>query len=106
MIHACGEPCNFAIAFGMAAASWQIDLEAAVLGYFHSWATNLMNAGVKLIPLGQTAGQQLLLVLQSSLSEAAQAVLALDDEDLCSCGWGLAIASMTHEVQYSRLFRS
>jgi urease accessory protein len=106
MIQACGEPCNFAIAFGMAAANWQIDPEAAVLGYLHSWATNLMNAGVKLIPLGQTAGQQLLLALQSSLSEAAQTVLALDDEDLCSCGWGLAIASMAHEVQYSRLFRS
>ena len=105
-IHACGEPYNFAIAFGMAAASWQIDREAAILGYLHSWATNLMNAGVKLIPLGQTAGQQLLLALQSSLSEATQTVLALDDEDLCSCGWGLAIASMTHEVQYSRLFRS
>lgn len=106
ILQACGEPCNFAIAFGIAAARWQIDPEAAVLGYLHSWATNLMNAGVKLIPLGQTAGQQLLLGLQSSLTKAAPNILALEDEDLYSCGWGLAIASMTHEVQYSRLFRS
>lgn len=106
VLQACGEPCNFAIAFGIAAASWHIDLEAAVLGYLHSWATNLMNAGVKLIPLGQTAGQQLLLALQDSLSAATQTIVVLDDGDLLSCGWGLAIASMTHEVQYSRLFRS
>ncbi|WP_242024528.1 urease accessory protein UreF [Trichocoleus sp. FACHB-591] len=106
VIQACGEPCNFAIAFGIAAASWQIDPEAAILGYLHSWATNLMNAGVKLIPLGQTAGQRLLVELQSCLSDATGAILVLKDEDLCSCGWGLAIASMAHEVQYSRLFRS
>lgn len=84
----------------------QINQEAAILGYLRSWATNLINAGVKLIPLGQTAGQRLLLDLHPNLSQAAQEILTLDDDDLYGCGWGLALASMAHETQYTRLFRS
>lgn len=103
---AVGKPCNFAIAFGLAAATWQIEREAAVLGYLQSWVTNLMTAGIKLIPLGQTAGQRLLLILQDTISDTAQNVLVLGDDELNSCGWGLALASMAHETQYSRLFRS
>jgi urease accessory protein len=101
-----GNQCNFAIGFGIAAACWQIEEEAAVLGYLYSWATNLASAGVKLIPLGQTAGQQLLLDLHSQISCTAQEVLKLEDDDLGSCSWGLALASMAHETQYTRLFRS
>ena len=101
-----GNQCNFAIGFGIAAACWQIEEEAAVLGYLYSWATNLASAGVKLIPLGQTAGQQLLLDLHDQISCTAQEVLKLEDDDLGSCSWGLALASMAHETQYTRLFRS
>lgn len=104
--NAVGNPSNYAIAFGIAAAVWEIDLQSALLGYLHSWATNLLTAGVKLIPLGQTTGQRLLLELQSDLVDAAQAVMALTDDELSSCGWGLALASMAHETQYTRLFRS
>lgn len=106
LAHACDRPCNFAIAFGLAAADWQINDKAATLGYLHSWATNLINAGIKLIPLGQTAGQRLLLELHPNLSQAVQEVLNLGDDNLYSCGWGLALASMAHETQYTRLFRS
>jgi urease accessory protein len=101
-----GNPCNFAIGFGIAAASWQIEEEAAVLGYLYSWAANLASAGVKLIPLGQTAGQQLLLDVRSQISCTAREVLQLEDDDLSSCSWGLGLASMAHETQYTRLFRS
>lgn len=103
---AAGSPCNYAIAFGIAAATWQIDITSATLGYLHSWASNLIGAGVKLIPLGQTAGQQLLLELNSNIDAATQEILTLEDDDLSSCGWGLALASMSHETQYTRLFRS
>lgn len=103
---AAGTPCNYAIAFGMAAAHWQIDLTASVLGYLHSWASHLIGAGVKLIPLGQTVGQQLLVELGTDISRCTQEVLALEDEQLSNCGWGLSLASMAHETQYSRLFRS
>ncbi len=104
--NAVGLPCNYAIAFGLAAAYWQIDLTAAILGYLHSWATNLITAGVKLVPLGQTAGQQLLLELHANFNSTAKDILALEDDDLSSCGWGLSLASMAHETQYTRLFRS
>lgn len=100
------EGCNFAIAFGLTAAHWQIDADAALLGYLQSWAGNLIAAAVKLIPLGQTDGQQLLFDLQPELETAAAVITTLADDDLETCGWGLAIASMTHETQYSRLFRS
>lgn len=106
VIDAVGTPCNFAIAFGITAAYWKIDLSNALLGYLHSWATNLITSGVKLIPLGQTAGQKLLLELQVNFSCATEEILALEDDNLNSCGWGLALASMAHETQYTRLFRS
>lgn len=106
LANAAGLPCNFAIAFGIAAAHWQIDVPAALLGYLHSWATNLITTGVKLIPLGQTAGQQLLLKLNPHFICATGEILALEDDDLNSCGWGLSLASMGHETQYTRLFRS
>lgn len=100
------KPYNSAIAFGIAAAHWQIEEKAAILGYLHSFATNLINAGVKLIPLGQTNGQQLLLQLHSEIEAATSEIITLSDDDLYSCSWGLALASMQHETQYSRLFRS
>jgi len=103
---AAGTPCNYAIAFGIAAAYWQIDPTAAVLGYLHSWASNLISAGVKLIPLGQTTGQQLLLELGTKLTLTTEEIVALEDELLSGCGWGLALASMAHETLYTRLFRS
>lgn len=105
-IGACGEPCNFAVAFGLAAVNWEIERRSAVLGYLHSWAANLVNAGVRLIPLGQTQGQQLLLNLYPQLEQTADRVLSLTDADLWNCSWGLTIASMNHETLYSRLFRS
>ncbi len=100
-------PCNFAIAFGVTAAYWKIDSpSSALLGYLHSWTTNLVTAGIKLIPLGQTAGQQLLLELRTNISYEAETIIALSDDELSSCGWGLALASMAHETQYTRLFQS
>jgi urease accessory protein len=101
-----GQECNFAIAFGMVAAAWQIEPTAALLGYLQSWATNLISAGIKLIPLGQTAGQQLLLNLEPEIYATVEVSLTLTDDALESCGWGLSLASMAHETLYSRLFRS
>lgn len=101
------EPCNYAIAFGMAAATWNIKpLSSVVLAYLHSWTTNLVTAGVKLIPLGQTAGQRVMLNLFVNLDAASTEIITLEDDHLGSCGWGLALASMAHETQYTRLFRS
>ncbi|WP_341530902.1 urease accessory protein UreF [Nostoc sp. UHCC 0302] len=106
IVNAVGNRCNYAIAFGIAVAHWQINIQAALLAYLHSWASNLITAGVKLIPLGQTAGQQLLLDLQPLISLAAKEILTLEDDQLSCCSWGLSLASMQHETQYTRLFRS
>jgi urease accessory protein len=106
LLQACGEPCNFAVAFAIAAHSWQIDCKTMILGYLDSWATNLVNAGVRLIPLGQTAGQCLLLELYAEIEAATSVILEMKDEDFGNCSWGVAIASMNHETLYSRLFRS
>jgi urease accessory protein len=97
---------NMAIVFALAAGLAEIDEHTAVLGYLHSWASNLVSAGVKLIPLGQTDGQKLMLQLAEPINMSADRSLTLPDDQLFSCSWGLAIASMTHETQYSRLFRS
>lgn len=98
--------CNFATAFAMAGAHWAIAREATVAAYLQSWVGNLVGAGVKLIPLGQTAGQQLLLDLQPALLQATSLALGVADDDLGVANCGLALASMAHETQYSRLFRS
>ena len=100
------ESWNYAIAFGIAAAAWQVPPSSATLAYLQSWATNLISAGIKLIPLGQTAGQKLLWSIRPQIVLAADTVENLRDEQLATGGWGLAIASMAHTHQYSRLFRS
>lgn len=97
---------NLAIIFAVAAGLAEIDEYTAVLGYLHSWASNLVSTGVKLIPLGQTAGQKLVMELSEPIVNRAHQSLILPDDQLFSCSWGLAIASMIHETQYSRLFRS
>ncbi|NJK48584.1 urease accessory protein UreF [Candidatus Gracilibacteria bacterium] len=99
-------PCNYAVAFGIASACWQIEDRIAAIGYLQSWTANIISAGVRLIPLGQTAGQQILINLHDIIVRVTQEILLLKDEELGSCSWGLALASMTHQTQYTRLFRS
>ena len=99
-------PYNYAISFGIIAQYWQIDRSTAISAYLHSWVTNYLGAGVKLVPLGQTAGQQILWELQAEIDALAQTIPDLADDDLCACSWGLSLASMQHETLYSRLFRS
>lgn len=105
-LEVCGTPCNWAIAFGGAAAHWQIDLQSALLAYFHSWVSNLISAGVKLVPLGQTAGQQVLLNLTPHIMGAVTQAMTRKDDKLSSCNMGSALASSQHETLTVRLFQS
>lgn len=98
--------CNYAIIFAIAGAIWQISPQELLLGYLQSWSSNLVNAGLRLIPLGQTDGQKILVNLQDTLIKVTQDILELRDEDLRGWGWGLSLASMQHETLYTRLFRS
>lgn len=94
------------LGFALAASHWRIPLDAAAAGFAWSWLDNLVTAGVKLIPLGQTRGQQLLLELSELLPEFIARGLAVDDADIGASAPALAIASTLHERQYTRLFRS
>ncbi len=99
-------PCNYSIAFGMTAQLWKIDLENAILAYLQTWTNNLITAGIKLIPLGQTQGQKILTQINEIIVFVAEEIINLQDDQLFSCNIGLSLASMQHETLYSRLFRS
>lgn len=71
-----------------------------------SWAENQVLVCVKSVPLGQVAGQALLLSLTEALEAAANTAQTLNDDELSSWAPGLSLLSMQHEVQYSRLYRS
>lgn len=104
---AAGNPCNFAVAFALVAAHWQIDPQSTVLGYLHSWAANLITSAVKLVPLGQTVGQEMLLGLYPVLEKTGDRCLAVQSlADLSLSSWGTSLATMQHEALYTRLFRS
>lgn len=92
--------------FGLIMAKWQIPKDQAILGYLHNWVNNQVSVGVKLIPLGQTEGQKILLELNLIIGNIAEELVNLKDEELSWCSWGLSYASMKHETLYSRLFRS
>ncbi|PSN09939.1 urease accessory protein UreF [filamentous cyanobacterium CCT1] len=105
--NAAGNPCNFAIAFALLATHWEIEPQPVVLGYLHNWAANLITSAVKLIPLGQTVGQQILLELYPALEEACDRAIATPSlDDLYLSSWGTSLATMQHEALYTRLFRS
>jgi len=100
-------PCaSFATLFSLAAARWRIPLEAAAQGYLWAWAENQVAAAIKLVPLGQTAGQRILSRAVAVIPAAVRDGLALGDEDIGFVAQRLAVGSALHEDQYSRLFRS
>lgn len=101
-----GKHCHYPVALAIAVSLWEIDEQQAVLGYLHSWISNLVNAGIKLIPLGQTQGQQIVYQLQPEIKAITAELMTRNDHHAYACTWGLSLASMNHETQYTRLFRS
>jgi urease accessory protein len=103
---ATGEAVCHSAAFGMAAAHAGIALDDALLGYLQAFAANLMSAGLRLGLIGQTDGQRILATLEPVVARAAAAAIARDPADFGAATFAVDLASMTHETQYSRLFRS
>jgi urease accessory protein len=97
---------NFTAVYAVLTAQWGIPVHAAIVAYLHSWLNNLVTAGVKLIPIGQMSGQKILWQLQDRLEDAASYALTVTDDELYVWGAGQSLAAMSHESQYSRLFRS
>lgn len=89
-----------------AAAAWAISPRDAVIGYLASWLENQVTAAVKLVPLGQSAGQRMLSTIAGMIPELAERACVMDGDAYANFAPGLAIASASHETQYSRLFRS
>jgi urease accessory protein len=92
--------------FAFAAAAWRIEPQAAASGYAWSWLENLVLAGIKLVPLGQTRGQQTLAGLAALIPSAIQTAMAVTNHEIGASTPALTIASSAHETQYTRLFRS
>jgi urease accessory protein len=96
----------YPVAVAVAVAGHGIPLEPALHAYLHAVAANLVSAGVRLIPLGQTDGQRLLAALQKVIEETCDRALAATLDDIGSAAFRADLASMRHESQYTRLFRS
>jgi len=96
----------YAALLALAAVSWGIPLWEAAHAYLWGWLENQVLAGVKVIPIGQLAGQRLLLQLSAEFPRACAVGLALEDDEIGGTLPAVALASSLHETQYSRLFRS
>lgn len=99
-------PAPHAVVVALAAALEGVALAEALLLFLQAQAANLVSAGVRLIPLGQTAGLRLLASLEPALRQARDAALTADPADWGSAGLVAEWASLRHETQYTRLFRS
>lgn len=97
---------SYPVAFALAAAESGAPARQVLLAFAFGWAENMMQAAIKAVPLGQSAGQRILQRLAAEIPPAVDHALALDDHERQSFTPMLAILSARHETQYSRLFRS
>lgn len=97
---------SFTAMFAVAACNWSIDLESAGMGLVWAWAENQVTAAIKLVPLGQTQGQKLLMSIGEQIPGNVKRGLALASNDIGAVTPALAMASALHETQHTRLFRS
>lgn len=85
---------------------WQISEQDMLHAYAWSWAENQVSAAMKTVPLGQVAGQKILLHIGSSLAVQIERAMQLPDDEISNFCPALTIAACKHETQYTRLFRS
>ena len=93
-------------AFALAASRWGLDRHQTCLGFLWSWLENQLTVAAKTVPIGQTDVQRISSALLPLLVTAAIEGQALEDDHISGGLPGLVVASMLHETQYSRLFRS
>ena len=101
----CAEP-HLALCWALAARAWQISPQDALAAWLWSWLENQLAVLMKTLPLGQQAAQRLTSELLPLLQQAQQDATRINPEHLGSAAFGLSLACMAHERQYSRLFRS
>jgi urease accessory protein len=95
---------TYPVAWALAAASFDVDPRDALSAFAFGWAETMVQAAVRVVPLGQSGGQRILSRLAAEIPSAVQ--YAVDADEPQSFSPMLAILSSRHENQYSRLFRS
>jgi urease accessory protein len=101
-----GEPIAHSVVVALACAAHAVELTPALHAYLHAFAANLVSAGTRLIPLGQTQAQIVVARLSPVVAETGTRARQTALEDLGTSAPGLELCSLLHETQYSRLFRS
>ena len=91
---------------GAVAGAHGIPEDATAAAYLQAFATNLISAAVRLVPLGQTAGLRVLAALEPVILRTADETTTATLDDLGGCAFRSDLAAMRHETQYTRLFRS
>ncbi len=97
---------SYPLAFALAASATGAPVRDCLLAHAFGWAENMVQAAIKSVPLGQSAGQRILSALTAAIPAAVDHALVLPDDARQAFSPMLAILSAQHEVQYSRLFRS
>jgi urease accessory protein len=95
-----------AVVLGIRSATQGIPASIALPAFLQSYIANLVTAGVRLIPLGQTDGQLAIANLEAAVLAASALAKETTIDGLGSAGFMVDLASMAHETQYTRLFRS
>ena len=96
----------YPVAAARACKAMKLDVHHALLAYLQGFSNALISVAVRLVPIGQTAGLHIMKNLMSVISATATRALTASLDDLGSCTLLSDIASMKHETQHSRIFRT
>jgi urease accessory protein len=96
----------YAVAVGAVCCIHGLSLETALTAFLHAIAANLVSAALRAVPLGQTDGQRITAALEPVLAETAAVAQRQTLETLGAATPVADWASMQHETQHTRLFRS
>jgi urease accessory protein len=96
----------YPVAVGALAGWHGIAVALTAAAYLQAFAGNLISAAVRLVPLGQTTGLQVLAAIEPVALQVAAATAAATLDDIGGCALRSDLAAMQHETQYTRLFRS
>jgi urease accessory protein len=106
LIAACDGAIVYPVAVGLVSAAHGIPLAATMHGFFHAITSNWISAGARLVPLGQTDSQRVLAALEPVVVATGARAMAAALDDLGGATFRADLASLRHETQYTRLFRS
>ncbi|WP_456843468.1 urease accessory protein UreF [Bradyrhizobium sp. USDA 4486] len=106
MVAACRTPLVYPVAVGVVAAMHGVALAPTLHAFLHALVSNWISAASRLIPLGQTDSQRVLVKLETAVAATANRALHATLDDLGSSTFRADLASLRHETQYTRLFRS